>query len=174
MEKQYQGFKMIRTEKLATRYGFSATDKKIRVKAELYDTDSDLIFEEAILVRQLYCDEVAKCKSLGEKPKPQAIKTQCFLQAEQQMLAKYGNQYQQVIGGKVVKEYSPNKITEIKEDKKEVNQEVVQEVNQEFEDNLDSLMEEFTSTEPVVKIKQVDLSNLDGWSSAVGPTSIFP
>lgn len=167
MEKTYNGYKMISTEKLATKYGFSANDKKIKVREDLYQLDSNIIWEEAILVRQLYCDEVSACKSRGEKPKPSQIKSKAFEEAKQQMANKYGETYFSLFSDfKKVKEVKPTKPSVVGTEKT-IDTKVVEEVNNTFLENTEELLDEFDNTEsvPRVKIKLIDVEGLGSISS---------
>ena len=92
MEKEYKGITFIRNEKAKDKYSYTAYSKPIKVCAELFDKNSDLVWEEAMKAKEFYMQIVKEQHDKGIKCKGTLIKKESLALAESFMKEKYGTE----------------------------------------------------------------------------------
>lgn len=121
MEKIYKNIKFIRNEKAKDKYSYTAYSKPIKVCAELFDKDSDLVWEEAMKAKEFYMQIVKEQHDKGIKCKGTLIKKESLELAENFIKEKYGNEvYLDVlyIDKGTSKRETPKVVKTVKGDKK--------------------------------------------------------
>lgn len=121
MEKIYKGITFIRNERAKDKYSFTAYSKPIKVCAELFDKDSELVWIEALKAKEFYMQIVKEQHDKGIKCKGTLIKKESLELAESFMKEKYGNEvYLDVlyIDKGTSKKETPKVVKTVKGDKK--------------------------------------------------------
>ena len=121
MEKIYKGVTFIRNEKAKDKYSYTAYSKPIKVCAELFDKDSELVWIEALKAKEFYMQIVKEQHDKGIKCKGTLIKKESLELAENFIKEKYGNEvYLDVlyIDKGTSKKETPKVVKTVKGDKK--------------------------------------------------------
>ena len=162
MEKEYKGITFIRNEKAKDKYSYTAYSKPIKVCSELFDKDSDLVWEEAMKAKEFYMQIVKEQHDKGIKCKGTLIKKESLELAENFIKEKYGNEvYLDVLyidkgtskkeTPKVVKTVKGDKKTTLEVKPKEVEEKEIKDstrkISKDFENKTSSinLQDEFDS-----------------------------
>ena len=162
MEKIYKNIKFIRNEKAKDKYSYTAYSKPIKVCAELFDKNSDLVWEEAMKAKEFYMQIVKEQHDKGIKCKGTLIKKESLELAENFIKEKYGNEvYLDVLyidkgtskkeTPKVVKTVKGDKKTTLEVKPKEVEEKEIKDstrkISKDFENKTSSinLQDEFDS-----------------------------
>ena len=147
MEKLYKGITFIRNERAKDKYSFTAYSKPIKVCAELYDKDSDLVWEEAMKAKEFYMQIVKEQHDKGIKCKGTLIKKESLELAENFMKEKYGSEvYLDVlyIAKETSKKEVPKVVKTVKGDKKTTLEVKPKEVEEkEIKDNTKKISKDF-------------------------------
>ena len=147
MEKIYKGITFIRNERAKDKYSFTAYSKPIKVCAELYDKDSDLVWEEAMKAKEFYMQIVKEQHDKGIKCKGTLIKKESLELAENFMKEKYGSEvYLDVlyIAKETSKKEVPKVVKTVKGDKKTTLEVKPKEVEEkEIKDNTKKISKDF-------------------------------
>lgn len=157
MEKEVKGVNFIRVEKSRDKYGYTAYSKPIKVCAQLFDKDSDLVWEEALKAKESYMAIVKEQHEQGIKCKGFEIKVESLLRAESFMREKYGDDvYNDVLfmpktakkeQAKVVRKVTGDKDSVVnvksKEDSKKELKKTTKQVSEEFTNSTNTLENEF-------------------------------
>lgn len=153
MENKYKDTTFIRVEKTKDKYSYTAYSKPIRVCSELYDKNSELVWEEALKAKEFYMQIVKEQHDKGIKCKGVQIKKESLQLAEDFMKEKYGTEvYLDVLyinkdskkeTPKVIKTVQGDKNTTLEVKPKEVEEkelkENVKEISKDFENKTSSI-----------------------------------
>ena len=147
MEKIYKDTTFVRIEKCKSKYAFTAYTKPIKVIAELFDKNSDLVWEEALKSKEFYMNIVNDQKSRGVKCVGAKIKVEALKLAEEFMKEKYGEEvYLDVlyIDKGTSKKETPKVVKTVKGDKKTTLEVKPKEVEEkEIKDNTKKISKDF-------------------------------
>ena len=147
MEKIYKGITFIRNERAKDKYSFTAYSKPIKVCAELFDKDSELVWIEALKAKEFYMQIVKEQHDKGIKCKGTLIKKESLELAENFMKEKYGSEvYLDVlyIAKETSKKEVPKVVKTVKGDKKTTLEVKPKEVEEkEIKDNTKKISKDF-------------------------------